>query len=241
MVPDETGSTTTGGTPATKRVSNVRAVPDLRTPTAQHRDLVLATERVLKELNIALTHTAPSSLLQDVGGSNSTRTTTRHHGPRHGPQHPPDDGGHVINVVYTSDLMCTFRIGHTTTFGELANDVRKYFSIPYEVRFVLVDNLGVMNTPRALIASRQQRDATENDDDHGGTREENGTVTHETYFVKISKDTDERFDTLRQYRPEIYHVDNGRNGEGHVCVLFLCCIVQSFYRPVLTVAVDVDC
>jgi len=134
---------------------------------------VLATERVLKELNIALTHTAPSSLLQDVGGSsNSTRTTTRHHGPRHG---PPDDGGHVINVVYTSDLMCTFRIGHTTTFGELANDVRKYFSIPYEVRFVLVDNLGVMNTPRALVASRQQSDATKNDDDHGGTREENGT------------------------------------------------------------------
>jgi len=172
VVPDETGSTTTGGTPATKRVSNVRAVPDLRTPTAQHHDLVLATERVLKELNIALTHTAPSSLLQDVGGSNSTRTTTRHHGPQHG---PPDDGGHVINVVYTSDLMCTFRIGHTTTFGELANDVRKYFSIPYEVRFVLVDNLGVMNTPRALVASRQQSDATKNDDDHGGTREENGT------------------------------------------------------------------
>ena len=174
VVPDETGSTTTGGTPATKRVSNVRAVPDLRTPTTQHHDLVLATERVLKELNIALTHTAPSSLLQDVGGSsNSTRTTTRHHGPQHG---PPDDGGHVINVVYTSDLMCTFRIGHTTTFGELANDVRKYFSIPYEVRFVLVDNLGVMNTPRALVASRQQRATTENDDDgHGGTREENGT------------------------------------------------------------------
>ena len=197
VVPDETGSTTTGGTPATKRVSNVRAVPDLRTPTAQHHDLVLATERVLKELNIALTHTAPSSLLQDVGGSNSTRTTTRHHGPQHG---PPDDGGHVINVVYTSDLMCTFRIGHTTTFGELANDVRKYFSIPYEVRFVLVDNLGVMNTPRALVASRQQSDATKNDDDgHGGTREENGTVTthDETYFVKISKDTDERFDTVR--------------------------------------------
>ena len=105
----------------------------------------------------------------------------------------------MINVVYTSDLMCTFRIGHTTTFGELANDVRKYFSIPYEVRFVLVDNLGVMNTPRALVASRQQRaTTTENDDDgHGGTREENGTVTHPTYFVKISKDTDERFDTVR--------------------------------------------
>ena len=50
--------------------------------------------------------------------------------------------GSSLNVVYTSDAMCQFKIGRQTTFGNLSNDVRKYFSIPYDIRFVLVDNLG---------------------------------------------------------------------------------------------------
>jgi len=37
--------------------------------------------------------------------------------------------------------------------------------------------------------------------------------TQSTYFVKVSIDTEERFDALRAYRPAVYHVDAGRNGE----------------------------
>ena len=37
--------------------------------------------------------------------------------------------------------------------------------------------------------------------------------TQSTYFVKVSIDTEERFNALRAYRPAVYHVDAGRNGE----------------------------
>jgi hypothetical protein len=209
-----------------KRISNVRALKDDRPSIEQYNDLVNAIETVLSEVSHQLKESAPSSLLQDIestskngamegkGTSSSSSSSLSLSSSTTSMAPPSSSDGTVLKVVYTSDLMCKFKITTTTTFGDLSIDVRKYFSIPHDLRFVLVDNLGVLSTPKSLVYKNKS----------------NNNNSDETYFVKISQDSDERFNTLRRYRPEIYHVDGGRNGEIGVSLFLLLYLLSCVRR-----------
>lgn len=138
--------------------SKLRHMQDTRSALERHNDLVNAIEDVLVEIGASLMETTPTRKLQDVGNDSGPTTALS----LRGALATMENGkgllkSRCVTIVYTSDMMASFRVGKSTKFHDLESDARKYFSIEKDTRFVLMDNLGVISTPSANVGEQFDR------------------------------------------------------------------------------------